>query len=181
MWGRQALLETLSSQGHYFNEDKPRYRMNPAGPLHAEIAAMAGIGAYIAAIHAHHFNDPDVGAHDRAARVFDLFAEHEARLANRVLDTLKTLPGARIIGRDHAEPGQRAATISVVLDGIKHSEAVRRLAARQIAVRNGHFYALRCVEALGIADPEEGVIRISIVHYNTEAEVERLVDGLKSL
>jgi len=181
MWGRPAVLEKLACQGHFFNDDKPRYRMNPAGPLHAEIAALAGIGAYIDAIYDRHFGDADAGAHQRAARVFELFAEHESTLANRVLDALKAVPGARVIGRDVAEPGRRAATISFVLDGMKPGAAVAKLVERQIGVRNGHFYAFRCLRALGIDDPQEGVIRISIVHYNTQDELQRLVEGLKEL
>ena len=50
-----------------------------------------------------------------------------------------------------------------------------------IAVRNGHFYALRCLEALGIRDTDDGIIRISMVHYNTTEEVDRLVQGIKEL
>ncbi|KPJ74897.1 MAG: cysteine desulfurase, partial [Deltaproteobacteria bacterium SG8_13] len=181
MWGRHSVLASLDCQGHFFNDDKPRYRLNPAGPLHAEIASLAGIGAYIDTIYAHHFDDGQESPHRRAARVFDLFADHEAQLANQVLDALKAMAGVRIIGQDVAAPGRRAATISVVLDGIEHSEAVRQLAGRQIAVRNGHFYAFRCVKALGIEDPEEGVIRISIVHYNHQEDAARLVEGLKAL
>jgi selenocysteine lyase/cysteine desulfurase len=33
---------------------------------------------------------------------------------------------------------------------------------------------------LGLEDPEEGIIRVSLVHYNTEEEVERLIDGLRA-
>ena len=181
MWGKKAVLEKLACQGHFFNDDKPRYRMNPAGPLHAEIASLAGIGEYIDAVYNHHFGDGQDSAHLRAAKVFDLFAGHEAQLANQVLDVLRGMDGVRIIGQDTAEPGRRAATISIVLDGKKHSEAVRQLVDRQVAVRNGHFYAYRCVKALGIEDPEEGVIRISIVHYNSQEDAERLVQGLKGL
>jgi len=48
----------------------------------------------------------------------------------------------------------------------------------KIALRNGHFYAMRCVEALGLKKAEEGVVRISLVHYNTEDEVNPLIEGL---
>ncbi len=50
---------------------------------------------------------------------------------------------------------------------------------KDIAVRNGHFYALRCLEALGVEDAEEGIIRNSLVHYMTEEEISRLVEGLE--
>ncbi len=181
MWGKKAVLEKLACQGHFFNEDKPRYRMNPAGPLHAEIAALAGIGEYIDAVYDRHFDEALDSAHLRAVKVFDLFADHEAQLANQVLDVLRALDGVRVVGQDTAESGRRAATISVVLEGKKHSEAVRQMVDRQVAVRNGHFYEYLFFKDLGIVDPEEGVIRISIVHYNYQEVGDRLVEELKQL
>jgi selenocysteine lyase/cysteine desulfurase len=50
----------------------------------------------------------------------------------------------------------------------------QQLAERQIGVGAGDFYALRCVEALGM-DPADGVVRVSMVHYNTENEVQSLI------
>ena len=181
MWGRPSVLATLIPQGHYFNKDLPHYRFNPTGPLHAEIAALAGIGEYITTIYDHHFKDKEISGHAKASRVFNLFAEHETTQANRVLAAIKTIPGARIIGKDHATAGSRAATIALTLDTMSSSLAVKKLVDKKIAVRNGHFYALRCLEALGIDDTTEGVLRISLVHYNTEEEVARLVQGLGEL
>jgi selenocysteine lyase/cysteine desulfurase len=181
MWGKPSVLDTLEPQGHYFNRDLPHYRFNPAGPLHAQIGALAGIEEYIDALYDHHFNETLPGFHARAARVFDLFAEHETVQANRVLEAIRAIPGARIMGQDRAGEGSRAATIAFTLDGIPCSEVVKRLVEKDLSLRNGHFYALRCIEALGIQDTEEGIIRISLVHYNTVEEVGRLVAGLESL
>ena len=181
MWGKKEVLAKLNSQGHYFNSDKPHYRLNPAGPLHAEIAALAGIGEYYDALYEKHFTDLNHNRHERGLRVFDLFSEHETLLANQLLSALRELPGVRIIGQPHAAAGRRAATIAFVPLQKKPSEIVKRLSEKFIAVRNGHFYARRCVEALGLEDPEEGIIRVSLVHYNTEEEVNRLVDALRKL
>lgn len=181
MWGKQSVLDTLEPQGHYFNRDLPHYKFNPAGPLHAEIAALAGIGAYIDLVYEHHFNDGELAFHAKAGRVFDLFAEYETTQANRILEALKAIHGARIIGQDHAAAGSRAATIAFTLDGMSSSEAVKKLVEKDIAVRNGHFYAVRCLEALGIHNTDEGIVRISLVHYNTAQEVSRLVEGLGKL
>ena len=85
------------------------------------------------------------------------------------------------MGQDRAGEGSRAATIAFTLEGMRCSDAVNRLVEKGLAVRNGHFYALRCLEALGIQDTDEGIIRISLVHYNTEEEVSRLVEGLKEV
>jgi selenocysteine lyase/cysteine desulfurase len=91
----------------------------------------------------------------------------------------KNLPsGSRIIGKDRAAAGSRAATIAFTIDGMSSSAAVKKLVEKYIAVRNGHFYAVRCLEALGIQDTTEGIVRISLVHYNAEEEASRLVEGL---
>jgi cysteine desulfurase family protein (TIGR01976 family) len=181
MWGRSSVMDALEPQGHYFNRDLPHYRFNPAGPLHAEIAALAGIEDYIETVDKHHFNDQTTDFHTKAARVFSLFAEHETTQANRVLATIKAIPGARIIGQKHATVGLRAATIAFTLDQKAPSAVVRALIDKEIAIRNGHFYALRCLEGLGIEDSAEGIVRISLVHYNSVEEVDRLVAALEEL
>jgi cysteine desulfurase family protein (TIGR01976 family) len=181
MWGRPSVLATLEPQGHYFNKDLPHYRFNPAGPLHAEIAALAGLQDYIDALYAHHFDDARSDFHARAARVFDLFAVHETVQANRILAAIRAIPGVRIMGQTQADVGTRAATISFTIDGMRSVDVVHRLVGKDIAVRNGHFYALRCLEALGIKDTTDGVVRISLVHYNSVADVDRLVAGLEDV
>ena len=181
MWGRKEVLAQLESQGHYFNSARPHYRLNPAGPLHAEIAALAGLGEYYDALYEKHFDDPQLNRHERGVKVFNLFNAHETGLANQLLDALRKFPGVRIIGQKHADADRRAATITFFAAHKKPSEIVKRLSENFIAVRNGHFYARRCIEALGIEDAEEGVIRVSMVHYNTQEEVSRLVDGLQEL
>ncbi len=181
MWGRRSVLDALQPQGHYFNSALPHYRFNPAGPQHAEIAALAGIGEYIQAVDEHHFENPEPDAHARAARVFNLFAAHETVQANRILSAIQSIPGARIMGQKEAQAGRRAATIAFTLQGVPSGDAVSQLIRNEIAVRNGHFYALRCLEGLGIDDPKDGIIRISLVHYNSEDEVSRLVKALEGL
>ena len=54
----------------------------------------------------------------------------------------------------------------------------RAVEADRVAIRNGHFYAKRLVEAVGVADADDGVVRCSMVHYNTPAEIERLIAAL---
>jgi cysteine desulfurase family protein (TIGR01976 family) len=181
MWGRPSAMRKLEPQGHYFNRQVPRYSFNPAGPLHAEIAAIGGIGVYLDTLYQHHFTTDSDDFHTRAARVFDLFHHHETTQANRILNTVKAIPGVRIMGRDHAKEGLRAATISFTIEGLTSKEVVDRLVKKKIAVRNGDFYAVRCLEALGVADTEDGVVRISLVHYNSVEDVDRLLEELAEL
>ena len=49
-----------------------------------------------------------------------------------------------------------------------------------ISCGHGTFYAHRLVEAIGL-DPEDGVVRLSLVHYNTEEEVEKALNVLDEI
>ena len=97
LWGSRGALQEVKAQGHFFNQSESRYRLNPTGPQHAEIAALAGITEYFDALYRHHFGESSEDRHDRAHKVFTLVAEHEATLANRLLGYLKERPDLRII------------------------------------------------------------------------------------
>ena len=50
----------------------------------------------------------------------------------------------------------------------------------KIATRNDNFYAWRCLEALGI-DLNDGVLRLSMVHYNNTSDVSRVLSALEQI
>ncbi len=177
LWGHDQALAKLEPQGHFFNTDAAHYRLNPAGPLHAEIGALGGLSPYFDTLFEHHFPNSDAAAHERAARVFELFTTHEARLAQPVLDLLRDHPNARLIGKDRIEPGQRSPTISFAPSNMKATQVATALSRKEIAVGSGHFYAWRCLQGLHL-EPTDGVVRISLVHYNTDAEIRRLLTEL---
>ena len=83
-----------------------------------------------------------------------------------------------LIGQDQAE--HRAPTVSMTVTGTSPQALCEALAAQGIGTGYGNFYAWRLMEGLQI-DPDEGVLRCSFVHYNTEDEVERLKATLEQL
>jgi len=180
MWGKPERLAALPTQGHFFNADKPNHRLNPAGPLHAEIGALAGLETYVDDLYRHHFPDAAAGSlRQRTDAVFQLFAEHETALANRILDFARQHPGLRILGQEQAPLHGRAGTIALVPGTTSPEQLAERLAGHYVAAGFGHFYALRCLEAVGV-EPQSGVLRISLVHYNSAADVELLLKALES-
>ena len=54
------------------------------------------------------------------------------------------------------------------------------LLKNQIATRNDNFYAWRCLEGLGI-DTKDGVVRISMVHSNSEKDTDNLLNALDKI
>ncbi|SMX48506.1 aminotransferase class V-fold PLP-dependent enzyme [Maliponia aquimaris] len=166
---RRALAETLPNQGHYFNGKALTKRFTPAGPDHAQIAACAGMVDYVEALAAHH----DVSPHE----VHDLMRAHEVRLLQPLLDAVAGRNAVRLLGPSRAEG--RAPTVALALNR-PGEEVAARLAAHGIMAGGGDFYAVRPLHALGV-DPDHGVLRLSFVHYTTEAEVAQLIEALDAV
>ena len=110
--------------------------------------------------------------------VYDIASQHEERLAERFVDFLSTKPNVRLLGRPTGDRDERAPTFSFVVQGRPSAEIPPLLEPHKVAVRNGHFYAKRLVETLGVTDAEDGVVRCSMAHYNTDEEVDRLIAAL---
>jgi len=176
MYLRQDLNETLPNQGHWFNAGKPGARFVPAGPDHAQVAAVNGVVDYLEAIARHH---GFTGAPPAQARsVHHLFRERETALLQPLLDFLAARRGVRLIGRRNA--AERAPTVAFTAEGRRPIDLAGRLAEERIGIGAGHFYAYRLVEALGI-DTAQGVARASFLHYTSPDEVARLVQALDRL
>ena len=163
----------LPAQGHWFNAGTLYKRFTPAGPDHAQIAACAGMADYIDALHAHHFSDA-AEAGLRNARVHGLMRAHEVAVVAPLLDYLAARNDLRLIGPRRAE--DRAPTVAVALD--RAAEPVSEALGREgIACWAGDFYAVRPLTAMGV-DLERGVLRMSLAHYTSAAEVSQLIAAL---
>ncbi len=172
---RTHTLEFLANQSHYFNAEQPNQKLVPAGPDHAQIAAAAGIGQYFDAIYSHHFGAPVSSRHKRDS-VRELFQRHERRQLDKLLTYLDTRKEITLVGP--SDPRHRAPTVSVVTKR-DASDIVTDLRDRKVMCWNGDFYSRRLIEALGIkTDP--GVLRLSFVHYNSDDDLDQLIDALEN-
>ena len=61
--------------------------------------------------------------------------------------------------------------------GVTVHDVVDAAHRAKVAIRNGNMYAVRLCEDLGM-DAGAGVVRVSLVHYNSVAEVARLVEAM---
>ena len=178
LWGRRELLEAAKGQNHHFiGEHEVPYKLEPGKSNHELSAGIIGIGDYLSAVDGHHHERP--AGSDRAAfgRAFDLFTAHEAAITERLLAFLREHPKVRVLGPQTSDPNERVATVAFTVEGRKASEIPPLLDARKLAIRWGNFYAVDAIEALGLAEAE-GIVRVSMVHYNTLDEVDRLVRAL---
>lgn len=172
---RRSVCDALPNQSHWFNESEIHKRLIPAGPDHAQVAAMNGVVDYIDAVHEAHFDDgatPD----ERGRRVHDLFRAHETDLLTPLVDYLAGRTDVRILGP--VDPATRVPTLAMV-PSKNPFEVAESLVTHKVMAGAGDFYAVRLIEAMGQpADP--GVLRLSFVHYTSAAEVDQLIRALDS-
>jgi cysteine desulfurase family protein (TIGR01976 family) len=106
---------------------------------------------------------------------------YEFEVSRSLLSTLENIPGLRLYGlADPRKLDQRVPTFSFTLAG-RHPRAVAEaLAAENIYVWDGNYYALAVTERLGV-EASGGMVRVGAVHYNTLDEVARLGEVLKKV
>lgn len=178
LYGKKELLLALPGYNHYFIEDTAiPYKFQPGGSSYELSYSLTAIPEYFASLAQHHGASSDADPIDRA---FDLIQAHEGELNQRLLSFLRDRPKVKIIGRDTADPTQRVSTISFVVEGLSSDQVPPLLDAHNIGIRYGHFYALRLIEDLGLL-PNQGVVRVSLVHYNTVEECDQLIEQLECL
>jgi selenocysteine lyase/cysteine desulfurase len=111
---------------------------------------------------------------------YDAIQTHERRLMQRMLRGLKEVPRLRLYGiNDPTRLESRCPTFAVRIDGHTPLELATKLGERGIFTWDGNYYAINLTERLGV-EQTGGFLRIGLVHYNTEHEVDRLLDGLRS-
>ena len=102
---------------------------------------------------------------------WDKVAAYEQELLDYGTEKLLEIEGLKIIG----EAKEKASLISFVMEGIHPYDAGTILDKLGIAVRTGHHCAQPVMQRFGIP----GTIRASFAFYNTKAEIDLLVEGLK--
>ena len=139
-------------------------------------AALAGVNAAIAFI-------SSLGEgkllRERLSTALQKIGIHERRLAEILHKEIGSLEKMKIIGPDFSE-GKRAPTISFVHSDLSPVEVCRKLAENNITAWDGHFYAQKAIEVLGLAE-RGGVTRLGISVYNNGNDIDRVVSVLKSI
>jgi cysteine desulfurase/selenocysteine lyase len=166
LYGRAALLEEMQpfkgggDMIHTVTFEKTTYNTIPhkfeAGT--PPIAAAIGLGAAV-----------DYLSSIGMAKV----AAHEHELLHYASERFRELPGVRIIGT----AADKSAVLSFAVAGVHPHDVGTLLSQKGIAVRTGHHCAQPLMKRLGVA----ATSRASFALYNTLAEVEALVAGIRGV
>jgi cysteine desulfurase family protein (TIGR01976 family) len=105
-------------------------------------------------------------------------ADAECRVFAPLLDGLLALPHVRIHGPQTLE--DRTPTVCFSVEGHTADQVAHALAAEQVAVWSGHYYAVEVMGALGLTE-RGGAIRAGVSRYTTPEDVERLLAAVTHL
>lgn len=168
LYGRKALLEKMppflrgGEMIEYVTRDSASWAELPhkfeAGTVNA--AGAAGLAAAIDYYR-------ELG--------FDWITHREEELGQKAMESLIRIPHLHVIGSEQAE--EHHGIFTFVLDGVHPHDIAEILSADGVCVRAGHHCAQPLMEHLGV----RSTTRASLMFYNTEEEIERLVNSLRSV
>ena len=185
MWGREELLNSLPAYKVRPTKDVAPYRWENGTPcyetwngLRACLAHWRELGDLLA-----EESSADLPQYqgERLAMKRAMLAvnRYESGLAARLIKGLQAIKGAAIAGvTDEARSSWRVPTVAMVKAGHAPHEIAAALAAEQVYVWSGDYYAPEIMRRL---ERPEGMVRIGIAKYNTAAEIDRALELIESL
>jgi cysteine desulfurase family protein (TIGR01976 family) len=186
LYGKEALLDRLPAERYKVRPAHDRFETGTqnfegiAGAL-AAVEYLASVGERFGAPYASEF--PGFGGRRLALKTaMRAIRVYEMDLFERLLTGLEAIPGIRIWGvTDRARlAAERTPTAAITLDACSPRAAAEALGRQAITTWDGDFYAQALIERLGLFEAG-GVLRIGISHYNTAAEIDRLLAALREI
>ena len=117
---------------------------------------------------------------DLLRSAYRVIHSHEHGLSLRMLRGLGETPSLRLYGiSDPSRIAFRCPTFAIRMEGHPPAELSRKLGDRGIFTWDGNYYALSLTERLGV-ERDGGLLRIGFVHYNSEEEVDRVLEALRT-
>ncbi|KAK0522688.1 hypothetical protein OC834_006189, partial [Tilletia horrida] len=201
---RRAQTELLTRLNHHFlHTHAGTYPFQPSSPCYESIYALTAVVEYLVRLGQRSLGSEAaaaaeidwVGALANKARAAALskdidaayawISTHESELLAKLMPALRALEAQdliSIVGDAQNSSESRAPTVAFVGVGQNagKSEAIhaRLTKSNKFGAQQGHMYAYDLVQALNLPI-DDGVVRISLVHYNTIAEAEAVAKAIE--
>lgn len=173
LYAKTGLLDQLPTDRLRTADQHAPYSIETGTLNHAAIAGVKGAIEFIAA------QGTGNSISEQLESAFHIISEHERTLAEKLYKGLRDNPKVHIIGPSF-DVDRRAPTISFRYDGLTSAEVCKRLAGQNIFAWDGHFYAIRASEILGLME-RGGVTRMGISAYSNEEDIERTLKAIEAL
>ncbi len=171
LYGRRDRLEALDAPKLAPAPDTAPERMETGTLNHEGIAGAGAAVGFLASL------SQGNTRRERLVGTLNVLHERGQGLLERLWEGLSRTPGVRLHGPRPSEP--RTPTVAFTVAGRSADEVASALADRGVFVSSGDFYATTVVARLGLT--AQGLVRAGCACYTTEEEIDRLLEGVRSL
>jgi cysteine desulfurase family protein (TIGR01976 family) len=185
MYGRYDLLMALPTFREDFIPDEPPGKIEAGTFIYENVAGMDAAVSYLAQLGRTLAGKSGplgqgIPLREDMKLAMNAIKAYEQTLSIELLRVLRDRK-ATIYGIDsEARINERVPTICFNIPNVLPQKVTETMASAGIGIRDGHMYAPRLMKRMGLAK-ETGMVRVSLVHYNTLAEINRFADVLKTL
>jgi cysteine desulfurase family protein (TIGR01976 family) len=184
LWGRRELLQRLPTFREDFIPDEPPGKIEAGTFIYENVAGMDAAISYLESLGKRERPGDDLSDMNskraNLARAMQNIRAYEESLSREMIAVLQscdaTIYGLAEIDRVH----ERVPTLCFHLPNITPARVTESLARAGIGIRDGHMYAPRLMKRLGVP-LDSGVVRASLVHYNTIDEIHSFGGALLDL
>ncbi len=182
LWGKKRALEALPTFREDFIPDKVPFKIEVGTFAYENVAGMNAALDYLAQLGRQILDgEAHLSSRDAVRRAMEGIRAYEETLAARVLGVLAETPRVKVYGvQDSRSLHARVPTFCFTVEGVSPMEVTVALGGKGIGVRDGNMYSPRLLHRLGLP-PDPGVVRASLVHYNTVEEIERFAVAMQEI
>jgi len=173
LYSKPGLLDQLPTNRLVTQEQQAPYLIETGTLNHAAIAGVGAAIRYLASF------GQGASLREQLIDAFARISEHERARGQQLYEGLSSLEGVEIKGLDFTS-GPRTPTLSFFKEGITAEEICAQLGKRSVIGWDGHFYAWKAVEAMGLLD-KGGVTRLGVSLYTTEEEIDYTLAMLRTI
>jgi cysteine desulfurase family protein (TIGR01976 family) len=180
LWGKFDALKRLPTFREDFIPDVPPYKIEAGTFVYENVAGMDAAIRYLERLGQTVAPGTSNSRRQDLASAMHAIRDYEQVLAAAMLKVLKA-NGVVIYGvSDESRLEHRVPTICFNIPGRTPQAIADAMDAAGIGIRDGHMYAPRLMQRLGLA-METGCLRVSLVHYNTQEEVAQFGRALATI
>ncbi len=173
LYSRPGALNALPTNRLVVQDPNAPYRIETGTLNHAAIDAARAAVEYLAGW------GGGASLRERIVDAMNGISAYEHQLAKFYHEAVGRIRGVRVWGPDFADR-KRAPTVSITLESVTADQAARALGSEGICVWDGHFYAARALEIMGLTK-RGGLLRTGVSMYSTPHDLERLLAGIERL
>lgn len=184
LWGRRELLEKLPTFREDFIPNEPPGKIEAGTFIYENVAGMDAAVHYLEQLGGGPSGNPERGSSEERrsdiVRAMSAIRSYEESLSLEMLRVLEE-NGATVYGvSDERATRERVPTFAFNLKDIHPASVTQACSDAGIGIRDGHMYSPRLMKRLNLAQ-DSGVVRVSLVHYNTRSEIHRFGNVIRDL